>query len=482
MSKTKFVSIGLVIVVASFVLLFACGEKEEVPKVVNKTNAPEVLIDFWDFEREANTASWMVQAFRKFEEQHPGVKIKYSKKNYGKSEEDLDRLALTGNPPDIVGNGLKYFYVEQEYLEPLSSYLSDMDKADFHDAALNSCRYGGEIWALPWYTTAYVMFVNNAILKENGIEPPVNGRWDYDDFLKKMRKLGADKNNDGAPDYYSIGYNVGVGSFEIWGFIYTEGARILDRFAESCIINSAEGVEGIMKLLDMQFNYGIVVPDPTKRKAQEIWDAFVLNQNIGVTCQPSYYVTILEDYNARLQNRNEELKKKDKKAIPSPLFDYSVAVFPMGNKGLIQLASAGVGNFMLFKQDDDYKREKCVMLMKFLVNAKNQREALPLSGVSPSRRSAGKIYSVDSVLAPVQDVIPLAITPPLHPDWKRIDSIINSQLKKLLAGKPSTEQGIGSAYTLDEVREDLAYAEIKVKMLLEKRQKKEMEKKVQAIE
>jgi len=460
-------------------LFFSCRSKEEKPPEINIQNYPQITIDFWDFERDKATETWLQNAFRSYETNNPGVKIRYKNLKYDKGFEELDRVVISGTPPDIAGNALKFFYVEHNFIEPLNSFLKQEEIDDFYGPALGACRYKGKIYALPWYTTAYIMFLNLNLFEERKVEPPQNGKWSFDEFIEKISNLTFDRNGDEQTDVYGIGYNFQVHDFTPWGFIYSEGARILDKDTETCIINSAEAIRGVMRLVEMQSIYKVTLPTPTELNLKDVWESFIYQRNTAVTCEPCWYVNILNTYNEELKGNNKKFKKEKQLDKIIPLLNFSVATFPTGSSGIIQLASAGVGNFILFKQTDSYKREKCINLIKFIISPEKQREALPLTGLSPSRKSAGFLYNDDPIMSPIQQYIPYALPSPLHPDWEKIDAIVNGELRRILKETKYDEKGRKVPLGIPEVTDILAYSKIKIDVLLEELRKKEIEERLE---
>jgi len=470
--------IRFILLVSILVLFFSCKPKNEKPAEVDLSQYPSVTIDVWDFERDKATEDWLREAFKSFETNNPGVKVRYKNLKYTKGLEELDRMVISGTPPDIVTNALKFFYVEQNFLETFNPFFNKEEIDDFFEPALSTCRYRDKIYGLPWYTTAYVMFLNLDLFEERKVNPPKNGKWSYREFIKKMRRLTFDKDGDGQIDVFGVGYDIQGGSFKPWGFIYSEGARILDKNAETCIINSAEAGKGVMRLIEMQSIYKVALPTPIELTPKDVWDSFVYKRNIAVTCEPCWHINLLRAYNEELKENNKRFKKEKQLDKITPLLNFTVAMFPTGSSGIIQLASAGVGNFILFKQKDSYKREKCVNLIKFIISPENQREALPLNGLFPSRQSTGFLYNNDPILNGIQQYIPLALIPPLHPEWKKISAILNTELRRILKQTKYDDKGRQVPLRIQEVTEILAYSKIKIDVILEELRKKEIEEKL----
>jgi multiple sugar transport system substrate-binding protein len=182
-------------------------------------------IQVWDFPRPAAAEEWELQAFKEFEELHPGVKIEYTKLTWAGGNEKLDVSVAAGQPPDICGSGLRLPYVLQGALEPIDDFLTAEDLKDFHEGSLNAVKLNGKYWGWPWYNTLYVMYLNADIFNERGVPLPKNGEWTWDEFLSAMQKLTFDRDGDGKIDVYGFGFTFQPTYLQPFGFIYAEGGR-----------------------------------------------------------------------------------------------------------------------------------------------------------------------------------------------------------------------------------------------------------------
>ena len=148
-------------------------------------------------------------AIKRFEESHPGVKIKYVngilKDDYS---EWLSGKLLKGSGPDV-------FMILSEDFNTLSSVGAmkslnnilekdkEFDYEKYYRASYESGQYQGEQFALPYESVPTLMFVNKTLLEEEGIKIPEND-WTWGEFYEVCRKVTKDTDGDGLIDRFGF--------------------------------------------------------------------------------------------------------------------------------------------------------------------------------------------------------------------------------------------------------------------------------------
>lgn len=148
-------------------------------------------------------------AIKRFEESHPGVKIKYVngilKDDYS---EWLSGKLLKGSGPDV-------FMILSEDFNTLSSVGAmkslnnilekdkEFDSEKYYRVSYESGQYQGEQFALPYESVPTLMFVNKTLLEEEGVKMPEND-WTWGEFYEICRKVTKDTNVDGLIDRFGF--------------------------------------------------------------------------------------------------------------------------------------------------------------------------------------------------------------------------------------------------------------------------------------
>ena len=160
---------------------------------------------------DANSYEIIDRAIQKFESRHKNVKVHYFsgilKEDYS---EWLSRKTLQGNMPDVfmVLTNDFYKFSSMGVIKNLNRLMADdpdFHASDFYDTALNTGKYQGVQYALPYETVPELMFVNKTLLQKNGISMPSNN-WTWDDMYGICAKVTKDNNGDGTIDQFGA-YN-----------------------------------------------------------------------------------------------------------------------------------------------------------------------------------------------------------------------------------------------------------------------------------
>ena len=158
---------------------------------------------------ESESYALMDEAIRRFEAEHPGVKVKYvsgiRKDDYA---EWLAERFLEGNEPDVfVVPGADFsLYAATGALAPLAQPLAndtDFSVDVYYPNMLDYGRWQGISYALPVEAVPTLMFVNKTLLAKEGIPIPRND-WTWQDFLRICKMVTKDTDGDGRLDQFGV--------------------------------------------------------------------------------------------------------------------------------------------------------------------------------------------------------------------------------------------------------------------------------------
>lgn len=151
------------------------------------------------------------KAIARFEEEHPGVKVKYEsgirKVDYS---EWLSQKALKGDMPDVFMILAEDFhqFAAMGCMKDLSELMSREEgfSSDiYYDVTLKAGEYHGVQYALPFETVPTLMFVNKTLLRQEGYEVPDNS-WTWSDLMAISEAVTKDLDGDGVIDQFGT-YN-----------------------------------------------------------------------------------------------------------------------------------------------------------------------------------------------------------------------------------------------------------------------------------
>ena len=158
---------------------------------------------------ESESYALMDEAIRRFEAEHPGVKVTYvsgiRKDDYA---EWLAERFLEGNEPDVfVVPGADFsLYAATGALAPLTQPLAndtDFSVDVYYPNMLDYGRWQGISYALPVEAVPTLMFVNKTLLAKEGIPIPRND-WTWQDFLRICKMVTKDTDGDGRLDQFGV--------------------------------------------------------------------------------------------------------------------------------------------------------------------------------------------------------------------------------------------------------------------------------------
>ncbi len=177
----KFVLYGLIIGTLVFAAL-SINKIGKVREIFTPTSLPvpiekkgKITLSFagWFIMEESGLRAWK-KIKTSFEEKHPGIVIEYIGIPYDNTCEQLLIMAENGYPPDIGYIAAQWTsqLVARGTIEPLddefsAAYLDD----HFQQAGLDTGRYKGKLYAIPWVLAPTVLFYNKLLMREAGLDP-----------------------------------------------------------------------------------------------------------------------------------------------------------------------------------------------------------------------------------------------------------------------------------------------------------------------
>lgn len=134
----------------------------------NKTN-DEVV--FWTLQM-SDFAPYINGVIEEFETLNPEVKIKWVDVPFSEGEKRTLASVLSDNPPDLVNLNPDF---SATLAQKGALYQIPEDKTSgFNSEILNSLRFNGKIYSIPWYATSALTIYNKELLEKSGIKLPQN--------------------------------------------------------------------------------------------------------------------------------------------------------------------------------------------------------------------------------------------------------------------------------------------------------------------
>src|SRR5574344_1050215 len=105
-----------------------------------------------------------------FEKENPGIKIKWIDVPFSEGEKRTLAAILSNNPPDLVNLNPDFsaLLAQKGALEK----INEKELSQFNQELLESLKYNGKLYALPWYATSAITIYNKSLYKQAGYSRP----------------------------------------------------------------------------------------------------------------------------------------------------------------------------------------------------------------------------------------------------------------------------------------------------------------------
>lgn len=132
-----------------------------------QTSGNEVI--FWTLQM-SDFSEYMNRVIDEFEVQNPDIKIKWIDVPFSEGEKRTLASVLSDNPPDLINLNPDFSAILAQK-GALSEIQPEFTK-QFNQSILNSLKYNGKIYSLPWYATSAVTIYNKELIAKAGVKVP----------------------------------------------------------------------------------------------------------------------------------------------------------------------------------------------------------------------------------------------------------------------------------------------------------------------
>ena len=183
----------------------------------------------------------------------------------GDYEQNLATLIAAGAAPDVffINNISLPGFAAQGAMMPLGQFATDAFLEDFFPGHLDAFRHEGDLMAIPRDISNLVLFYNQDLFEEAGVETPSAG-WTWDDFLAAARELTQDTDGDGEIDQFGFGYSTYYLFWEPW--VWSNGGRFFSEDHAEFTLDEGAALEGLQYYVDLRCEENVA---PTTEQAAE---------------------------------------------------------------------------------------------------------------------------------------------------------------------------------------------------------------------
>jgi len=151
------------LVVSLIVLLVFVAVVVFVPKKNSQTKNEVV---FWTLQM-ADFTPYMNGIISEFEAANPTIKIKWVDVPFSEGEKRTLAAILSDTPPDLINLNPDFSAILAQ--KGALEQLNPDDLIQFKEEIVNSLKYDGKLYAIPWYATSAITIYNKDLLRKAGL-------------------------------------------------------------------------------------------------------------------------------------------------------------------------------------------------------------------------------------------------------------------------------------------------------------------------
>lgn len=301
---------------------------------------------------------------------------------------------------------------KQGLVTPIDNYLSASDKSDFYSQVLDSIKINGKISSWPLWVPPVGMYLNLDIFKERNVPVPTD-TWTYDDFVAIAKQLTFTRSNGDKVYGYTALIDPGV--VNAWPFILGDGATILNSQNTQYEMNSAQGVSGLQKLVDLHQKYKVTPPDFGAQAQTDITTGFGSKKVFAMYSEPS---GASASYKAMGLN-------------------FTVKSMPIGQRGA-PFTMGGIGLIAVANIQDSARLKAAMDLGRYLTSAQVGQD-VPKYYLAPGARRSVQVSDPISLFSPF---VAYTTFTPLIAQWPQIRTLLQPQVQNAIFGKTSVADAL----------------------------------------
>ena len=372
---------------------------------VFKTNKADdrTEVTFWTLQMN-DFSDYINGVITEFEKQNPNIKIKWIDVPFSEGEKRTLASVMSDNPPDLINLNPDF-----SALLAQKGALYEIDTAlmkDFNNEIINSLKYNGKLYSIPWYATSAVTIYNKDLLKKAGVEIPKTYA-DVAQISPQIRKIGV----------YSMLPNITENDTML---------RILNKYGVNVYenINSEKSAKVFDLFKDLYAN-DLIPKESITQTHREALEKYMAEKIVFFQSGANFLNMIKE--NAASTYKNTDVAPQLTGELGQ--YDFSLMNFVIPLKA-------------------SYKKEALAFAV-FLTNEKNQLELAKLTNILATNQKAlqndfYKTYERDDLMAKARVISAKQlnhINPTLKTgrNQKEINTLVNTATQEILLNKSATQ-------------------------------------------
>ncbi len=331
----------------------ATPSQEASPSVSAEPPQEDITLQFWTISLSPNFDDYINGRVKKFEEENPGVTVKWTDLPYDAMENKLLTSIAGGKAPDVVNlnTGMTMTLAGKNALVDMNAEATEEQRSIYFENLYNSAKLGDSVYAFPWYYGLSTFMYNKEIYEKAGLDPnkpPTT--WEE---LKQQAVTIKEKTG-------KYGF---VPSYNPPADLYFSGVPVISEDKKKIIINTPEALEWV-KWNQALYKEGVVPKESLAADANYATDKYQSGQIATLTTGAQFL---------------SRVKTNAKKVYDNTL----VAPMPALKTGKYH---AGLMNLVVPSASKNHKA--AIALANFMTNDESQLEFCKVVNILPSTKKA----------------------------------------------------------------------------------------------
>lgn len=385
-----------------------------------------VTISYWKAPHtdEGDEAAYWEPIIDQFMEAFPNVTVEHLITPWGTWIEKYTAAYAGGTPPDVAYMTEWYpRFAETGQLVDLSSRISDEMRSRYGPGQWDYATYNGAIIGVPFIAGDSIMFYNNTLLEDAGVEVPQT----WEEFRAAARALTKDLDGDGEIDQWGTAFEMTptVDIHPIIPTVYQAGATYLNEDQTALGFANDSGIRALNHIASIVLDDGSAPPIDMYDKAQ--LDDVVYKGRVAL------WIDQAQTYKRVLDNA-PEMDLGATQVPAGPIDDPIMARANYGGIGLLSMSEAGDA------------KDAAWAFIEFLTQPLVESQYYSKVGfLAPNPATNELMYPNNPYMAVASEATQSMVSYPVLEEWAEIDTIVKRMLEEIFREAKSVEEAVMDA-------------------------------------
>ncbi|WP_454858049.1 ABC transporter substrate-binding protein [Rhizobium binxianense] len=367
-----------------------------------------------------------------FHAANPDVTVKLEITVANGLQNRIEVALRSGTPPDLIDTSMQWVvpFASSGKLLDLDQFAKQQVKLDdLLPATLDSTRYNGHIYGLPYRAQTLALIYNKALYRDAGLDPE-NPPKTWSEFIKASQALT--KTNAAGKEQYGIGVAGGgeMGNLitRLVPFMWMNGGDVLNADFTKATVNEKAAVEAVEFYTSPLTKYKIAPPSTL--------------QNDGLALRRLFDAGTVAQYFSG---------QYDLPAIQQEAPNLEIGVGPFPHPEGKQTSGILSGWAFVVPSDSKHK-DAALRFAKFLMLPENQGYYTDTFPASISAMNLPRFK--DPLLQPFKEMLKFTKPVPSTPAWIKTQQILFSHTQEVMLGSATPQEAMDAA--ADDINDALA--------------------------